>query len=335
MPILHSIHTLRCLVLLFFFFVGNQACNDANLDSSSVCALDTSANDSTTHTVTYKTIKGALLGTRFTSLEELKSVIQIEYHLGSDTATNKNAYVSVRHCSGGKEVTSILMTGISQGDLYNAGHSDAIGDHIALLFRSPYAIANRKNLEKIFTLSRRKPDTFGEGDPAFFDIAKLAAENINTPDMAFRNERDSTEKGYFNSFNHITAQALITSCFSEELADFIADVHERNNCPELITGKFTEAQIKNLEDGALDNYVDLINNEWGQELGKQLKLKYGINSETHWSPELLADYMNDVQSYFIWAFQIGFKPFRPEDAVVIKFANKLNAVMDEHYIFTR
>jgi hypothetical protein len=334
MPVVY-IQTLRCLVLLSFFLAFNQACEHTNLNSAVDCTCNTSVNNDTTKTVSYKTVKGALLGTRFSSLEALKSVIQIEYHPGSDTATNKNAYVSVRHCSDGKEVTSILMTGISQGDLYNAGHSDAIGDHMALLFDSPYAIANRKKLEKIFTLSRRKPDTFGEGDPAFFDIAKSAAENINTPDMAFRNERDSTEKGYFNSFNHITAQALITSCFSEELADFIADVHERNNCPELITGKFTEVQIKNLEDGPLDNYVDLVNNEWGQELGKQLKVKYGINSETHWSPQLLADYMNDIQSYFIWAFQIGFKPFRPEDTVVIKFANKLNAVMDEHYVFTR
>ncbi|MEY3240716.1 MAG: hypothetical protein RIR11_2154 [Bacteroidota bacterium] len=326
-------HTLRCLALLSFFLAFNQACN--NTDSSVECNCNATASDDTTDSVTYKTVKGALLGTRFSSLEELKSVIQIEYHPSSDTTTNKNAYVSVRHCSGGKEVSSILQTGISEGDLHKAGYSDVIWDQIALLFRSPYAVTNRKDLEKVFVLSRWKPIIFGDGDLAFFDIAKAAVSNINTPDMAFRNVRDSTEKGYFNSFNHITAQALITSCFSEKLADFIADVHERNNCPELITGKFTEAQIKNLGDGPLDNYIDLINNEWGQEIGKQLKEKYSINSETNWTPELLANYMNDLQSYFSWSFQIGFKPFRPDDKVLIRFSSKLNAVMGNRFKFIK
>jgi hypothetical protein len=176
---------------------------------------------------------------------------------------------------------------------------------------------------------------FGDGDPAFFDLAKASVEHINTPDMAFKNKRDSTEKGYLNSFNHITAQAMITTCFSEELADFIADVHERNNCPELITGKFTEAQIKNLEDGPLDNYVDLVNNEWGQEIGKQLKQKYNINRETKWTPDLLANYMNELQSYYSWAFQLGFKPFKPEDEILIRFTSKLNIVMGEGFKFIK
>lgn len=333
MPVLYHIHTLRCLALLSFFLTFNQACNNTNSSVERNC--NTAAIDDTTDAVTYKTVKGALLGTRFSSLEELKSVIQIEYHPGSDTATNKNAYVSVRHCSGGKAVTSVLQTGVREGDLHKAGYSDAIWDRIALVLHSPYAVANRKDLEKIFVLSRWKPIIFGDGDLAFFDIAKASVSNINTPDIAFRSERDSTEKGYFNSFNHITAQALITSCFSEELADFIADVHERNNCPELITGKFTEAQIKNLGDGPLDNYIDLINNEWGQEIGKQLKEKYSINRETNWTPDLLADYMNDVQSYFSWAFQIGFKPFRPDDKVLTRFSSKLNAVMDDRFKFTK
>ena len=77
----------------------------------------------------------------------------------------------------------------------------------------------------------------------------------------------------------------------------------------------------------MDNYVDLINNEWGQELGKQLKEKYNIDRETNWTPELLANYLNDLQSYYSWAFQIGFEPFRPEDDVVRRFSDKINIVM--------
>jgi hypothetical protein len=233
----------------------------------------------------------------------------------------------VHHCSAGREVISVLEKGVSQSDLVKAKEESSIWGRIAVLFGCPYAVMNRRDLEKVYALARRRPDLFTVDDLAFFDLAKSMAENISTPNLAFKNTRDSTEKGYLNTFNHITAQAIVTTCFSEELADFIADIHERDRHPELITGIFTPAQIADLEEGPVDNYVDIVNNEWGQEIGKQLKVKYGINCETKWTPELLANYLNDLQIYFIGAFQIGFKPFRPEDKIVRGFANKMNIVM--------
>ena len=162
---------------------------------------------------------------------------------------------------------------------------------------------------------------------AFYDLARTSANNINTLDLAYKNERDSSEKGYINSFNHITGQAFVTSCFSEEMADYIADVHELHNMPELTTGKFTDEQLNDVDNNPVDNYVDMINNEWGQELGKRLKKKYGITKETLWTKELLVSYLNDIQSYYSWAFGIGISPFRINDDVVIKFADKINQVM--------
>jgi hypothetical protein len=323
-------HTLRYLALLPFFWGCNQTSENLNLNSSGACACIAPAGDDTTHAARYQVVRGALLGTRFNSLEELRTVVQIEYHGGTSTSDGtlpSDCYVRLRHCSNGTEVTNILAPGITQRDLHKAGYNGAFRDRLAILFRCPFAVANRKDLEKIYNLSRWEPDWFGEGDVAFFDIAKTSAEHINTPDLAYGNTRDTTEKGYLNSFNHITAQAFITSCFSQELADFIGDTHERYNHPELITGKFTEAQIKDLGEGPVDNYVDLINNVWGQKLGKQLREKYGINRETNWTPQLLADYLNDLQRYYSWAFQVGFKPFRPEDEVVVRFSNKINAIM--------
>jgi len=82
-----------------------------------------------------------------------------------------------------------------------------------------------------------------------------------------------------------------------------------------------------LGEGPVDNYVDLINNEWGQKLGRQLKEKYNINRITYWTPELMTNYLNDLQDYYGWAFQIGFKPFRPEDEQVRKFSKKINYVL--------
>jgi hypothetical protein len=318
--------TLRLLSLLSILFIGcNQTSNPAGKR-----ACNSSVSDDTIRAATYKIVRGALLGSRFKSLEELKSVIQIEYAIGtitSDSTAPENTIVRVRHCSNGKEVVNELETGTSQGDMMKARYGGSVWDRLNFLFRCPFAVINRKDLEKVFNLSKRSPEWRGEGDPAFFDIAESSVRNINTPDMAFRNVRDSTEKGYLNSFNHITAQAFITSCFSEEISDFIGDSHERYRHPELITGKFTAAQITDLGEGPVDNYVDLINNEWGQELGKQLKEKYRINHETNWTPELLANYLNDLQRYYSWAFQIGFEPYRPGDKVVVRFSKKINAVM--------
>jgi len=331
----NTMNTLRLLPLLaIFFIVCNQPYNNKQLNNSGEYPCISFTNDDTTSTAPYKTVRGALLGTRFSSFEELKSVIRIEYSHGmvtSDSTAPEYRMVRVHHCSGGREVISVLEQGINEGDFLDALKGMRYGafwSSLSLPFRCPYAVMNRGDLKKIHTLSRRQPHLFGEGDLAFFDLAKISAEHINTPDLAFRNPRDSTEKGYLNSFNHITAQAFATSCFSEEMTDFVADVHERFRHPELITGKFTEKQIADLEEGPLDNYVDIVNNEWGQELGKQLKKKYSINHETNWTPELLANYLNDLQGYYSWAFQIGFEPFRPEDKAVRRFSQKINTVMN-------
>jgi hypothetical protein len=285
-------------------------------------------SDDSTDAYIFKTGRGALLGTRIASFEEIKTIIQIEYENGSimaDSTAPVNSCVRVHHCSYGREVVSVLEKGTTEGDLYKA--VDAFWPRFTVLFGCPYAVMNRRDLDKIFVLARFRPELFGVDDLAFLNIAQALVENINTPDLAFKNTRDSTEKGYLNTFNHFTAQAIVTSCFSEKLADFVADIHERDRHPELITGRFTQAQIADLEEGPVDNYVDIVNNEWGQEIGKQLKVKYGINRTTNWTPELLANYLNDIQAYYIWAFQIGFKPFRPEDKVVRIFANKMNAVL--------
>ena len=200
-------------------------------------------------------------------------------------------------------------------------------DQLQVLLNSPFAVTNRFELSKVNLLARRRTDLFGEGDPSFYDLAQTAVKNINTPDLAFMNARDSTEKGYLNSFNHLTAQAFITSCFSEQLADFVGDAHERYYHPELLTGKFSEKQLKDLGEGPVDNYVDLLNNEWGQELGKVLKEKYRISALTNWTPELLTNYLNDLQSYYSWAFQIGFEPISMQDELVVRFSQKLNVVL--------
>jgi len=265
-----------------------------------------------------------LLASRLNSFEELKSVVDIQY--STSNFWSDYSKVELRHCSLRKEVSSILESGLDQSEIMKV-RGGGIFDKASFLLKAPFAVANRMDLIKVYNLIRRKPMTFSEGDVAFYDFAERSVENINTKELAFIHPRDSSEKGYINSFNHITAQAFITSCFSEELANFIADVHERKNMPELTTGKFTEKQMTDKDNFHIDNYVDMINNEWGQEIGKELKTKYNISQATYWTPELTANYLNDLQRLYSQLYQIGFKPYSSDDQIVIKFAKKINIVM--------
>lgn len=276
-------------------------------------------------------VKGALLLTRFKSLDEFKSVVHIEYFNvipRLDLVMYKKPLVRLTHYSNGREVTSILESGTSELDLLTA-RDGGFWDRVRLGLKSPYTVIHKNDILRVYNLARRRNAIFGFGDVAFYDFAETTMFNICEDDTVFIRPLDFSEKGYINTFNHITAQAFMTSIFTERLADFMADLHELGNMPELITGKFSEDQILDIENGVVDNYLDMINNEWGQELGKLLKSKYNITRKTHWTPELLANYLNDIQGYYSWAFQIGFNPYRASDEKVMRFSSKINTVMKD------
>lgn len=265
-------------------------------------------------------IRGALITTRFNSLEELKKVLKIKH------AETGKPFVHLVHHNNGQTVECILKTGISEADIKKAKDGSFLSK-ASICLKSPFLLMKRKDLLRILLLARRRGSIFGENDVAFYDLAEHILHNISEEDSAEMSSKDLSEKGYFNTFNHITAQAFMTSLFSEKLADFVSDAHERAR-PELLTGVFTKEQLEDIENGPVDNYVDMINNKWGQRLGKILKKKHKITKDTHWTPELTASYFNDVQSYFSWAFQITFTPFKSSEEVIIKFTNKINNVME-------
>lgn len=333
--------------LLFAFLIFSFACrqttpsisetNQGKITARTPSPLLISNKDTLTTQKTiikpyrYDSKKGALLSTSFKSFDELKQVIDIEYFKANDLADQAfhfKPYVKLSHVANGKKVSSILMQGVSEADFIKAG----IGGtwlRLKLAFNSPYFVFNRNSLLKTYNLSRRRGTVFGEGDMAFYDLAETMIHNISDQDLAQMSAEDLSEKGYLNTFNHITSQVFMTVIFSERLADYIADTHERRNMPELITGNFTAEQLSDLSKGPVDNYVDIINNEWGQELGKELRKKHNITSKTYWTPELLANLLNDIQSYYSWVFQISFKPYRASDEVVMTFSKKINLVMNE------
>ncbi|MFT5725053.1 MAG: hypothetical protein ACI9JN_002176 [Bacteroidia bacterium] len=270
----------------------------------------------------------AILASRYASLEDLKRHVDIQYfdsQLNPAGEVSSQAKVLLTYADNGFEVESELKSGVSQGDIIKV-RDGTFSDRVNLVFTSPYAVSNRVDLNKIYKLSRRRPALFGEGDVAFYDLALTAVTHINTIELAYRSPADSSEKGYTNTFNHITAQAFITSIYSKQMADFIADLHERNNMAELITGDFSEDQLINVDNNPVDNYVDLINNELGQTIGLKLKRKYNIGRNTNWTAELLTNYLNDIQTFYCWSFNIGMRPFRIDDELIIRFVYKINRI---------
>lgn len=273
---------------------------------------------------------GALLSTHFSSLDDLEQMVDIRYaHDPQDTAQAWRSYRVTLTCRSERgEIVSTLTNGISEDDFMAARRGNAF-DKFMLGCRAPFALLHRGALLCIENLGRRRPWDFGKGDVAFYDLAEHMVMHIRPEYRLNIDSVDLTEKGYLNTFNHITAQAFMTSLYSEEVADFVADVHERHNLPALVTGRFTQAQLLDPAEGPVDNYVDMLNNEWGQELGVTLKEKYHVDDLTLWTPELLSAYLNDVQAYYSWTLHIGFMPFRPSDEVVIRFAAKMNRLLYE------
>ncbi|MEQ8910273.1 MAG: hypothetical protein RIC95_13830 [Vicingaceae bacterium] len=272
-------------------------------------------------------IPSALLASRIKDLDDLAEKVDLQYFKGrkkSIPGDTLNTEVQLSLTNGAFKVESVLKKGVSQKEIMDIQEA-SWNEKFAFLVRYPQLISQRRELEEVYLLARRRYDLFGWGDVAFFDLAEQASQKIKSTNSAYQTARDSSEKGYLNTFNHITAQALITSCYSEDLADLVADLHERYNMPELITASFTHDQLHDPDKNAMDNYVDLVNNEIGQEIGKILKRKYKIKRSTKWPPQLLASYLNDLQLYYRRSFHVYLLPFKQTERAIQNFTVKLNS----------
>lgn len=271
----------------------------------------------------------AMLSSRFKNLTHLKTMVSIQYdqdYSKLDSNAYRQSMVHLKYPNNAVAVQRTMISGISQNKILELRNADYF-TRSCFAFSNSYIIRQRKELEVSYILARRKPVMFGPGDKSFYDLALESFQHINTPELAFQNVRDSSEKGYINTFNHVTAQAIITSFFSEDLGDLIGDLHERQNMPEITSGRFTQKQLNDSINSPEDNYVDIINNEIGQKIGLKLRHKYKLNETTKCNEVLLASYLNDIQSYYMWALEIGMDPYRPTDDIIIKFSNKINALL--------
>ncbi len=262
-----------------------------------------------------------LLASRFKDLDDLKKVVDIDYEVYGEKDGEIEGLVRLSYDG----IETELQSGISQDDIIKV-RDGKIMDAVDLMIESPYAIRNRVDLNKIYKLARRRPLIFGEGDVAFYDLALACVSNMNFDYTYIQTARDTSEKGFINTYNHIIAQALITTAFSKEMADFLADVHELKNMPELIHGNFSIEQLVDSNNNPVDNYVDIVNNEIGQQIGIALKVKYGISSDTEWDNVLLTAYMNEIWQVFCKISGVVPKPFVIQDPLLNKIAKKINRV---------
>ncbi len=296
------------IYLLLIFFTSSFGCSEMETSSMGNRSPTEFTNDF-----------DALLLTNYSSLDEFQEIVNIDYF---------KSKVVLTYSSKQGAIVSVLAAGVQEGDFTKARDGN-FWDRAKLGMRTPYVVIHKADIISIEILGRRRHLMFGEGDVAFYDLAEQTVRQIREEDQLELSEKELSEKGFLNTFNHVTAQALITTIFSERMADYISDVHERETMPELISGHFTDAQRSDVDNGPTDNYVDMINNECGQALGKRLKAKYQIRSNTIWTPELLADYLNDTQNYYSKVFHINFIPFLETDELVIRFSNKINIVKEE------
>jgi hypothetical protein len=303
-----------------------MSCRQAAILSLLVLILSSCKLNSSPQQSYKRDIPKALLATNYSSLDDLKQEVVITYGAETNKGDTVTSYVTLEYSKDGLTIEDKLMSGISQQEIMEIKNGSIL-DKLQFIIEQPFAVRSRFHFTNIFELARRIEYKYGVGDIAFYFLAEECVNRISFNERVQKRAKDLGEKGYLNTFNHIMAQAFITAIYSEKHAEYIADVHERMNMPELTTGKFTEEQLKDSINYPVDNYVDMINNEIGQELGKVLKHKYIINEETNWSPELLTHFLNDLIRYYSDSFSVRIKPFKVDETLVIKFSKKLNIVL--------
>jgi hypothetical protein len=319
--------------------IGFSSCDRSKLSAQLDALTGASAYIEAQYDPTVSTCKlgirsKVLLSTRFKDLAELHRRVSITYdrdYTKLDSSDCSNSAVYLVYVCNGDTLRRTMTSGISQDDVSALRKPDQWA-RARFVLAHPDAIRKREDLETAYMLSRRKPTLFGPGSMTFYDLAEISFRHINTPGLAYQTARDSSEKGYINTFNHTTAQALITSFFSEDLADLIGDLHERSNMPEITCGRFTAGQLADTINSPVDNYVDIINNEIGQQLGLALKAKYRLSPASVCTPQLLAAYLNDLQAYYMGSLEIGMDNYRATDPAVINFSDKINLLLKGSWI---
>jgi hypothetical protein len=232
-----------------------------------------------------------LIATDYKTMEELNKVIKITYSkqvINSRVSAGKEIHsVNVQQTFGGTTVEDNLHTSEPSQEQLKSARDGGLGIKLIVGATFPQAAYYKGELEKIEKLSFRAKN---EQKMALGDIAKSFLENSS-----------ATRGTLENTYLHTLGQGFITILFGEGAANFSGHLHERIQ-EGLITGNLSNQEIGQ----AIDNYSDLINNQWGQLWGNEIKAKFGITSGTEWTPELTAGVLNEFQNKLSSSMGINF-----------------------------
>ena len=210
------------------------------------------------------------------------------------------------------ELNELSESTVTQAEL-KAAKAGGFLDKAALGLSHPELIWYRSDLEAIEKLSFVKKNTSGSA------IGHVSDAMLTHVKPATKSK--AATEGRPNMLLHVFGQAVITTLFGRGAADLAGDIHERDMA-SLISGTITPAEEK----GAIDNYADMINNVYGQQLGAQLASSLGVGGGTTWDPALTTQYVNAAQAWI--AGEMGWKmsDFKDTDPVIVKFTALLNEV---------
>jgi RHS repeat-associated protein len=241
-----------------------------------------------------------LVASNYKTLTDLKSAIKMVHykHNQKQTVMMTNSFL-------GMHVIDVLVSGeTSQEDLKKA-RDGGFWAKTGAVAKDPSAAFYKNDLEKIEKMSYRKKN---DQKLAFQDIALLlASKTINPPG------------GIDNTYLHVAGQAFITALFGEGAANYSGHLHEAAH-ESLFTG--VSKDIKD-EQSMIDNYADLINNQWGQAFGKQIMGELDVSGD--WTNENTADFLNKLQDKLSETMGTKFSgKHSAEDEVVKGFTKLIN-----------
>jgi hypothetical protein len=267
-----------------------------------------------------------LIASDYKNLKALKQVIDIR-NIPATTVTLPGedhrpprtfqipARVAVSYPKAGlTDINELSESTVTQAEL-KAAAAGGFLDKAAVALAHPELVWFKSDLEAIEKLSFVKKNTAGS---AIGHVTDAMLTHIKPPAKS-----KAASEGRQNMLLHVFGQAVITTLFGRAAADLAGDIHERDMA-SLISGAITPAEAK----GAIDNYVDLINNVYGQQLGAQLatSVGVGVGGGTTWDPALTTEYLNAAQRWI--SREMGWKmsDFTVSDSVVVKFTALLNEV---------
>jgi RHS repeat-associated protein len=242
-----------------------------------------------------------LVASDFETLSQLKKNLKLEYCY--DVVDSKEVY---------QVTVSQNFWGIHQQHILTENGGPKQTELETFWGKASYAASHPGNalvLNKINNLSLRKNN---DQKMAFQDIANTLKANLS------KGEARGTID---NTFLHVAGQSFITTLFGEGYADLSGDIHERDH-KSLLTGNI-QAGVDTQK--AIDNYSDIINNQWGQRWGEAISKDLGITKDTEWTNDLTSKYLNALQDKISKGMGVKFdKSFKESDNFVKKTTEFIN-----------